>query len=760
MAYSDYSDSHTNASPEYEESHMPFALENFFYLAQDLMVIVDLEGNFLVANPAFLQALGYEEAEIIGRNLQDFLHPDDIEKTQAETIRVGANRGSPYFENRYRCKDGSYKYLQWSSPMSDGNCIYGLARDVTEQKELEQRLLFKRSAVDAAQDGIIIIDAQAHDHPAIYVNPAFEMLTGYTTEEIIGQNIFFLLGTEPDQAPVKQLQHALENGEGCEILLRNYRKDDTLFWNELHLSPIYAADGTLTHFVALHHDATRRIKSQRQIEYHAWLLQNVSDAVISTDMDFVIQSWNKAAEALYGWKANEVIGRPLKQIMHMRSPSGESWEDLFPRFLEVGQWQGEIIQNHRDGSERYILSSISLIREFNQPTAIVAVNRDISDYKQQQRQLEAYHDHLETMVAARTEELEAVNEYINIIIDSASITLYAIDHDGRFQLARGHALARFGLDIEQLEGQSIFDVFAAMPEVLAQIGQALQGHIVSTVIEHEGDTFDSRYFPIHNEDGQLVSVVGVAVDVSDLMRTQQELVASLDREKALNALKTSFVSMASHELRNPLATILSSVSLLEYPITKFPIEKRIVHYKRIRDKVAYMISLLDDVLTISKTDHAGGSLSAEMVSLEALCDAIIEESQQVYEETHQIVYRKSDKLPTCLLDKALMRQVITNLLSNAVKYSPGSRRVDFWVEADDQQFSMAVRDYGIGIPPKAQEKLFQFFQRADNVGDIPGTGLGLAITARAVEMHGGEITCQSELGAGTTFTITIPIRTA
>jgi len=760
MTYLNNHDSQVNPLLINDDPSNPLALENFFFLTRDMMVIVDLEGCFLRVNPATLNILGYTAEEMIGKKLTDFIHPDDVEKTQAETIRAGVGTSNPFFENRYRCKDGSYRYLQWSTPMSDGKYIYGQARDVTAQKEMERELLLNRAAIEAARNGIIITDAQMDDHPIVYTNAAFEQLTGYRAEEIIGHNCRFLQRDDRDQADARRLARAIRAGENCDVLLRNYRKDGSLFWNELRISPIYDDEGILTHFVGIQHDATARINNQKQIEYNARLLENVSDAIVATDMNFVIQSWNNAAENLYGWQAEEVIGKPVNEIIRMYSTSGANWRDLLPNFLDSGEWHGEVIQLHRDGSERYILSSVSLVHDIDgECIGLVAVNHDISEQKQQQRQLEAYRDHLEAMVSTRTEELEAVNEYINFIIESASITLYAIDPHGNIQLARGHALERFGLDVENTEGESIFDVFATMPDVLEQIQQALQGHIVSAVIERDSLTFDSRYFPIQTDDGELAGVVGVAVDISDLMRIQQQLENSVERERALNALKTSFVSMASHELRNPLATILSSVSLLEYPITKFPHEKRVTHYKRIREMIAYMISLLDDVLTVSKTEANVNQLNTELVSLESLCDTIVEESRQVYKDTHHINYIKSDQLPTCLLDISLMRQIITNLLSNAVKYSPGSRRVDFWVEADDYQFSLAIRDYGIGIPSEAQEKLFQFFQRADNVGDIPGTGLGLAITARAVEMHGGEITCQSEMGSGTTFTVTIPIRT-
>jgi signal transduction histidine kinase len=174
-------------------------------------------------------------------------------------------------------------------------------------------------------------------------------------------------------------------------------------------------------------------------------------------------------------------------------------------------------------------------------------------------------------------------------------------------------------------------------------------------------------------------------------------------------------------------------------------------------QVNHLVGLLDDVLTLSRAEYVALEVSGEPLDLIALCSEIEAEIQQTTTMHHIEVAVTGEPKPISG-DVHLMRQAITNLLSNAIKYSPEGGTVELSLIYAVQQTVLRVKDEGIGIPEEDQKRLFDTFHRAGNVGTIAGTGLGLAIVKRAVEAHGGLVDFVSEIGVGTTFTITIPVR--
>lgn len=225
-----------------------------------------------------------------------------------------------------------------------------------------------------------------------------------------------------------------------------------------------------------------------------------------------------------------------------------------------------------------------------------------------------------------------------------------------------------------------------------------------------------------------------------------ELRQALAHEKELNELKSRFVSMASHEFRTPLTTILGSVGLLDLGLDKMSAEQRRKHFAKIQNAVKHMTQLLDDVLLFGKGEAGHMEFNPEGVQLTEFCQAIVEELQAAAENATRLVYQAEGDCGYVLADRKLLRQILTNLLSNALKYSPESSQVHFTLLCDVEETTFRVQDSGRGIPQADRPHLFEAFHRARNVGNVPGTGLGLAITKQAVDLHGGTIQVESEEG--------------
>ena len=255
---------------------------------------------------------------------------------------------------------------------------------------------------------------------------------------------------------------------------------------------------------------------------------------------------------------------------------------------------------------------------------------------------------------------------------------------------------------------------------------------------------------------QLADQVGIAI-------THAQILA---KEKELRNLKSSFISMASHEFRTPLAVIGSSTELLQHYDQKLDATKKLKHFGRIQSSIKHMTALLEDVLTISKVEADKIEFNPVTIDVIEFCHDLLEELHQSKTE-FQILFaidgldnsRETTSF-SAQLDPKLLKQILTNLLTNAIKYSPIDSKVYFDLNFERDSICFRVRDRGMGIPPEDLKNLFTPFHRAANVGNISGTGLGLAIVRKCIKLHQGKIAVESEVGVGTTFTVTIPLRSS
>lgn len=250
-------------SPRSSKSEM----DRIFDLSQDIVGIKEFDGTFVRLNPAVLPILGYKPEEMIGTNFLDYVHPEDMERIQEIAAHAVTGRHVLEFENRYWRYDGTYCWLSWkSTTVPEEQRTYFIARDITDQKQVEMQLLLRNQAIEASPSGISIADAQLPDMPLIYVNPVFEQMTGYSAIDVIGRNCRFLQNDDRDQPGVHEIRAALREARSCTVVIRNYRQDGTLFYNELRIAPITNERGELTHFVGISTDVTQRVHTEEKIQ--------------------------------------------------------------------------------------------------------------------------------------------------------------------------------------------------------------------------------------------------------------------------------------------------------------------------------------------------------------------------------------------------------------------------------------------------------------------------------------------------------------
>jgi signal transduction histidine kinase len=221
-------------------------------------------------------------------------------------------------------------------------------------------------------------------------------------------------------------------------------------------------------------------------------------------------------------------------------------------------------------------------------------------------------------------------------------------------------------------------------------------------------------------------------------------------------MKSRFVTMASHEFRTPLSTILSSVSLINKYNEDIRNDKIEKHVQRVKSAVTNMTLILNDFLSAEKLDEGKVFMRREPVVLSHLAEEVMGEIHGILKTGQKVNYSHVGE-SVANVDKQMVRNIFLNLLSNAIKFSPENKNINFLTKVGDGQIIIEVADEGMGIPAEEQPHLFERFYRAKNVTNIQGTGLGLNIVAKYLESMNGTINFNSEVNKGTTFIISIPI---
>lgn len=367
------------------------------------------------------------------------------------------------------------------------------------------------------------------------------------------------------------------------------------------------------------------------------------------------------------------------------------------------------------------------------------------------------------------------------IFNNAAIGIIIVNSEGTILLVNQFALNQFEYTIEELVGKKI--------EVL------IPNRYQSRHEEHRDNyhqhnphsrpmgrgmsLFAARKggaeFPVEvslstykNEDGQFsiafVSDITIRKESEDALvrlnaeleekvnNRTQSLQEALEKEKELNELKSRFVSMASHEFRTPLSTILSSIYLVSQYTSAEDQPKRDKHVQRIISSVNVLTDILNDFLSVGKIEEGKIQVRISDIKIEEAVNGLINELRLILKHGQNIIYEHIGKAEFSL-DHVLLHHILMNLVSNAIKFSPENGTIRVTTACDKNKLLLTVSDEGMGISEEDQQHLFQRFFRGANVTNIQGTGLGLHIVAKYVELLNGNIKCHSELDKGTTFTI-------
>src|SRR5690606_4627813 len=486
------------------------------------------------------------------------------------------------------------------------------------------------AALDASSAGIIITDNRLPDNPIIYNNKAFERITGYTSDEIIGHNCRFLQAGERKQETREAIREAIDNGIGITVEIRNYKKDGDLFWNELSISPLKNDDGEITHFIGVQNDISLRKNAEEKLMFER------------------LQVEKKINERTENLRLNEEYFNSIIQTIR------ESLVVLNPdlNVLTVNE---------------------SFLRTFK-VTPSDTVGKQLFALGNRQWDIDGLRILLETILPTN-----------NPVLD------FEVEHD--------------------------------FPHI-GKKTMLLNAHR----IELEGDYKDRILLAIE--------------DVTD--------------RRSIEKRKDDFLSIASHELKTPLTAIKGYIQLIRRLMPDDNKKLNDVVQKSV-SQIERLDKLIVELLDVSKIQSGNLDIHHKNFDFDQMVRDTIEHVQ-FNSDDHTIILKGSTGV-VYNGDETHLSQVVGNLVSNAIKYSPSQKQVHVYLSRLKGHIKFSITDSGVGIEQKDQKKVFDRFYRVGAVKEkFAGMGMGLYIYEEISKQHQGMIWVESELGEGSTFSFTLPIK--
>ena len=343
------------------------------------------------------------------------------------------------------------------------------------------------------------------------------------------------------------------------------------------------------------------------------------------------------------------------------------------------------------------------------------------------------------------EELRRSQARLRTIVTGAPIVLFALDDEGHFSLVEGMGAVGAAFASPELVGQSVFEAYAQMPDLLEIVREALSGRVAVSTIEVGSLAYEVRCSPYASHDGTRDGVVGVATDVTERLKAQR--------------MKDEFVSIVSHELRTPLTSIRGSLGLLEGGVAGELPQKAKELTRIARTNTDRLIRLINDILDLEKMESGQLELRRKTVSLGGVALDVAKELGPLAAQAGVTLDVQATDEDAVHIDRDRVHQVITNLVSNAIKFSPDGGVVTVDIEpANGNRLRLRVRDQGPGIAARDLPRLFKKFSQLDSSTRRTkmGSGLGLVISKSIVDAHGGRIWVESEVGSGSDFLVEFP----
>jgi PAS domain S-box-containing protein len=657
------------------------------------------ELRFVFWNKTCTQLMGYSAAEVLGLSDYDLFPAEQASFCTAqdrEALSSGWLVNSPA-ETIYTHR-GQRIYNIKKIPIFDEvgspQYVLGIAEDITERKQAEERLRLLERAIAASSNGIIISDFRQPDIPIIYVNPGFERMSGYSAEEVIGQNSRFLQGKDTQQPALSELRQAIREGRESQMILRNYRKDGTLFWNEFTISPVRDDAGNLTHYIGIQMDITARKRAESALRQQKELLQTIFDhipvMVALYDAKGQFQLSNQEFERVLGWSRTELENIDLLAECY---PDSEYRQLVLDHMqAATGKWQ-DFKTRTRDG--RVEDTSWANIR-LRDGTAI-GIGQDITERK---------------------------------LAEEALQTLTNLSQERALQLEQ--AL----IELQQTQAQLVQN------EKMASLGQLVGG------VAHEINNPTSFIF------GNIKPASEYAQDLLHLLelyaKHYPQPVAEIAEQ--LERIDVDFIALDFPKLLASMKEGANRICQIVLSLRNFS------RLDEAQCKRVDIHEGIDNTLLILQHRLKSKSMRPEIQVIKEYDQLPLVECYpgQLNQVFMNIISNAIDALEVSGVSNhwSVVNELTTD---NGQRTSDKTPMIRIHTEVVEQRWVVIrIADNGSGLTAELQPRIFDPFFTTKPPGK--GTGLGLAISYRiVVDKHGGQLKCDSVSGQGTEFVIKLPI---
>lgn len=640
----------------------------------------------------------------------------------------------------------------------------------------DQKML--RAMFQEATIGILVVNGEGL---IVQVNPFSERLFGYESGELINKKLEVLLPDSYRQRHVKHRQNyqkkPVPRSMGANFELSGLRKDGTTFPIAISLSHM-DIDGE-RFAIAYASDDTSQQKMIKDLVETKNLNQDMSKIVDESLSEIFIfdGATLKFVQVNEGARLN--IGYTLEEMQEMTpidiKPDFD--EDVFLELLEPlknGTKEKLLFEtiHQRKDQTTYPVEIHLQYSTLGHTPVFVAFIIDISERKKYEKRLLEYSDELELKVISRTTELQQSETKLLEAQKTAKMGHWEFDLDNNKITWSKQVYENFGFDLEtEISAELILkhihpEDYEKMASIIKETQKTGKPQPLNfRIITPTGETryiFANGKKLVDKDQPNVKKMRGIIQEVTELKKaeiaikeSERKLKIALEKERELSELKSRFVSMASHEFRTPLSSILSSANLIgRYEKTEQH-DKREKHVNRIESSVRNLTMILNDFLSLEKLESGKVLLNPTQLEVADFMQQIIEEVSLTIKGNEKIIHTHNGN-SQLVADEHLLKNILINLLSNGVKYSKEGQNVELLTENIDGLLKIQVKDYGIGIPLTDQKNMFTRFFRANNVTNIQGTGLGLTIVKRYLDLMEGKIWFESEEGKGSTFFVEIP----
>jgi two-component system sensor histidine kinase/response regulator len=736
---------------------------------------IDNQGRITRVNRAECAMLGYDPHELVGMLVWDLTSPEDREqfRDSVELKLSGTWKVEP-FQGRFLRKDGAPVTIEFYENLIEDESggitgIRGILINITEREEAMEVILASeskfRELFDNVLDGVFQTTA---DGRILTANPALLKMLGYHSEaEFLQVDIETALYIHPERraARIAQLER---DGElrNCELQLRT--RDGRQITVLENSRAVRDADGAVSYYEGTLTDITGRVEAQEALteerDFTSAIIDSAGSLIVVLRPDGRIIRFNRACEQTSGYSFEEVEGRPFWDVLIVPAEM-EPLKEIFRRLRQgADSIRHENHWRSRTGELRLIEWSNVVLRDKQGAAAyVISTGIDITERR-------------------RAEQALRISEQrYRDLFENAHDVVYAHDLRGAFMSLNAAAERITGYTRGEALRMNMSEIVA--PDMLSTLQQMINSKLGGegpTTYELDIIAKDGRRVSLEVsarlqlEDGKPIGIHGVARDITDrkiaeaklesyaseLARKNEELADALTAAKEGTELKSRFLATMSHEIRTPMNGVLGMTELLMS--TPLDTEQR-DYAQAVRHSAEALLVVINDILDISKIE--AGKLNLERLPFDP--SAVVDEvigllAPRAAAKGLRLTCETQGTLPRVVRgDPGRLRQILLNLIGNAVKFTEeGEVAVSTLVTgstAETATVQFSVRDTGIGISPEKGSRLFQSFVQGDSstTRKYGGTGLGLAISKQLVEMMGGVIEFESELGRGSTFTFLV-----